>query len=311
MGLCGVQERLITFFQAQRGLLILCWLHPVDKISGACFKYLMSFEFPNIDPVAFELGPLVIRWYALAYLLGFLLGWRYCLRMATWDKANRPDQTDIEDFVPWAIVGVILGGRLGYILFYNLDVYMANPLEILKLWQGGMSFHGGMLGVIAALILFPLRRGFNLFRLSDMVAAATPIGLFFGRIANFINGELYGRVTDVPWAMAFPRGGPEPRHPSQLYEAALEGAVLFVMLAVLIRIPGIRNRPGMIAGLFLSAYAFFRFIVEFFREPDAHIGFVIDHISMGQILCVPMFMFGAALLAFAAAGKTKRFDTIN
>ena len=193
----------------------------------------MALEFPMIDPVAIALGPLQIRWYALAYLAGFLLGWRYCLRLAGWDAEHRPNREDIDDFLTWVIVGVILGGRLGYVLFYNFEYYLSTPLDALKVWHGGMSFHGGALGVIAALFIYPALKKFPPLRLCDIVCAAVPIGLFFGRIANFINAELYGRVTNVPWGIVFPNGGAEPRHPSQLYEAALEGAVLFVILFLL------------------------------------------------------------------------------
>ena len=197
----------------------------------------MAFTFPDIDPVAFSVGPFLVRWYALAYIAGFLGGWRYALYLAGLDPESRPTRQEVDDFLPWIIIGVIAGGRLGYVVFYNSLYYMANPIEILQLWDGGMSFHGGALGVIAMLIIYPLRRKFNPFRLSDIVCACVPIGLFFGRLANFVNGELYGRVTDMPWGIVFPRGGAWPRHPSQLYEAALEGVVLFLILFVLIRLP--------------------------------------------------------------------------
>lgn len=260
------------------------------------------WEFPNIDPVALSVGPLVIRWYALAYMAGFLLGWRYCLYLAGLDKDERPTREDIDDFLPWAVGGVILGGRLGYVLFYGFDHYLANPLDIPKLWHGGMSFHGGALGVILALFIFSWRRGFETFRLSDFVCAAVPIGLFFGRIANFINGELYGRVTDSPVGMVFPRGGELPRHPSQLYEAGLEGAVLFLILFLLARSPVVRERPGVISGAFLLGYAVFRAGIEFFREPDAQLGlFFGDAVSMGQILSMPMGFFGLMMIVAALA----------
>lgn len=268
-------------------------------------KRTMDFSFPNIDPVAFWLGPFPVRWYALSYLAGFLLGWQYCLKIAGWDEKHRPSRDDIEDFLPWVILSVIFGGRVGYILFYNFDIYLEHPMEALKIWQGGMSFHGGMLGVVFALIIYPKLRGFNMYRLADMVCAAAPIGLFFGRIANFINGELYGRVADVPWAMVFPGGGDQPRHPSQLYEAGLEGALLFFILFLLIRSDHIRNKPGIIAGVFLVEYGFFRIIVELFREPDAHIGFLFEYFSMGQLLSIPMIVAGLGLATFAFLGKTE------
>lgn len=265
----------------------------------------MDLVFPNIDPVAIWLGPFPVRWYALAYLAGFLLGWRYALYLSGLDKDIRPSREDVDDFLPWAILGVILGGRIGYALFYQFELYAANPLEILKVWHGGMAFHGGALGVIAALIVYPLVKKFNQFRLADIVCACVPIGLFFGRIANFINGELFGRASDVPWAMAFPRGGPETRHPSQLYEAALEGAVLFLILAALIRIQAVRDRPGLVSGVFLAGYGSFRAFVELFREPDAHIGFLFDYFSMGQLLSVPMVLAGIGLAVCAHLGYTK------
>lgn len=260
----------------------------------------MALPFPDIDPVAFAIGPIQIRWYALAYLTGFLAGWRYCLSLAGGRGAQpRPDKNDIDDFLPWAIAGVILGGRIGYILFYNFDAYLSAPVEILKLWHGGMSFHGGLIGVIAALVLFARRRGFAVLNLSDLLACVAPLGLFFGRLANFVNGELYGRAGDVPWAVVFPRGGPEPRHPSQIYEALLEGLVLFAVLFVLARRETIRARPGILSGVFLAGYALFRFGVEFFREPDEQVGYILGVLTMGQILCLPMFALGAGL-AFLA-----------
>lgn len=265
----------------------------------------MALEFPIIDPVALSLGPLQIRWYALAYLAGFLLGWRYCMKLAGFDAGVRPNREDIDDVLTWIILGVILGGRLGYVLFYNLPYYSGSPLEALKVWQGGMSFHGGALGVIIAMIAYAKVKGFSFLRLADIVCAAVPIGLFFGRIANFINGELFGRVAGegVPWAMAFPRGGDLPRHPSQLYEAALEGAVLFVILAVMIKSNAIRNRPGVVSAAFLAGYGIFRGFVELFREPDAHIGLYFDLVSQGQLLCVPMIVVGLGYIAYAYRPK--------
>lgn len=258
----------------------------------------MAFEFPNIDPVAIALGPLQIRWYALAYLAGFLLGWKYCMRLAGWDEGHRPNREDVDDFLTWIIVGVILGGRFGYVMFYNFSYYAAHPIEAFYIWQGGMSFHGGMLGVFAVLFMYPALKKFPPLRLADIVCAAAPIGLFFGRIANFINGELYGRVTEAPWGIVFPGGGALPRHPSQLYEAALEGAVLFGILLLLIRNDWVRNRPGIVAGAFLTGYGLFRAFVEFFREPDAHIGLYFNTFSQGQLLSLPMIAAGVGVVAF-------------
>ncbi len=259
----------------------------------------MGFDFPNIDPVALSLGPLHIRWYALAYLVGFLAGWQYCLRLARKSKEVRPDEGDVDDFLTWAIIGVILGGRLGYVLFYQSNLYLHDPLAALRIWEGGMSFHGGALGVILALILFAWRRKIELFRLSDMVVQVVPIGLFFGRIANFINGELYGRAAEIPWGVRFPHGGDVLRHPSQLYEAALEGLALFILLFVLSRFEAVRARPGIISGVFLIGYAAARGFVELFRQPDAHLGFIWGHISMGQILSAPMILAGLLIIALA------------
>ncbi len=260
----------------------------------------MIIDFPHIDPVALSLGPLQIRWYALAYLAGFVLGWRYCLRLAGFDAGHRPNRDDIDDVLTWIILGVIAGGRLGYVLFYNPMYYLGAPLDALKIWLGGMSFHGGALGVIAAMFLYARLKDFSFLRLADIVCAAVPIGLFFGRIANFINGELFGRATDGTWGMVFPRGGDVPRHPSQLYEAALEGLVLFLILAVLIRNDHVRNMPGIVSGVFLAGYGIFRAFIEFFREPDAQIGLYFDWISQGQILCVPMVLAGVLIVIFSA-----------
>lgn len=262
----------------------------------------MIFEFPNIDPVAVAIGPLQIRWYALAYLAGFLLGWRYCMKLAgapDKKRTRRPDAQDIDDFLPWVVLGVILGGRLGYVLFYNFEYYLAHPAHIPFIWEGGMSFHGGALGVIAVTLIYARKHKIDLLRLSDILAASVPIGLFFGRIANFINGELYGRVTDSPLGMVFPHGGPEPRHPSQLYEAFLEGMVLFIVLALMAQSEKIRNKPGVIAGTFLIGYGIFRAFIENFREPDAQLGFLAMGLTMGQVLCIPMVLGGGYLITRA------------
>ncbi len=255
--------------------------------------------FPEIDPIAISLGPLEIRWYALAYLAGFLLGWKYALHLCGLSSNNRPTKDDIDNFIPFAVLGVILGGRLGYVLFYQPALYAASPLDAFKVWEGGMAFHGGALGVILALILFAWRQKIQLLRLSDIVCACVPIGLFFGRIANFINGELFGRVTDAPWAMVFPRGGSYPRHPSQLYESLLEGALLFFILLFLYKKMNFAARPGVVSGAFLAGYGVFRMIVELFRQPDAHIGFVFSQISMGQVLSLPMVLVGGGLMTYA------------
>ncbi|GJL85353.1 MAG: prolipoprotein diacylglyceryl transferase [Micavibrio sp.] len=259
----------------------------------------MIFEFPNIDPIAFSVGPLSVRWYALAYIAGFLLGWRYCLYLVGLNKDVRPNKDDIDDYLAWAILGVILGGRFGYVLFYQSSLYMDNPLEVLKLWHGGMSFHGGVVGVVLSLLIYAGVKKINVFRLADMAACAAPIGVFFGRITNFINGELFGRVTDVPWGIVFPRGGELPRHPSQLYESLLEGLALFTILAILARRESIRARPGVLSGVFLFGYGFFRSVAELFRQPDDQLGFLWGGSSMGQLLSIPMMLAGLFLIAYA------------
>ncbi|MEI8395688.1 MAG: prolipoprotein diacylglyceryl transferase [Rhodospirillaceae bacterium] len=259
---------------------------------------LFALPFPNIDPVALELGPLVVRWYALAYLAGFLSGWRYCMMLAA-QTPGPPRPEDFDDFLTWGVLGVILGGRTGYVLFYQPDYYFANPLEALKLWHGGMSFHGGFTGMIVAVLLFSRSRGFSPLAFGDLLACASPLGLFFGRIANFINGELFGRVTDVSWAVVFPRGGPLPRHPSQLYESALEGVVLFIVINLLARVSSIRNRPGILVGIFFIGYGLARCIVEFFREPDAQLGFLFAGATMGQLLSLPMIAIGVGFIFYA------------
>lgn len=259
---------------------------------------LLAIPFPHIDPVIFSLGPFAVRWYALAYIAGLVLGWRLMRRWAA-----RPPYgikaDDVDDFLVWATLGVILGGRIGYVMFYNAGFYIAHPEKILFVWQGGMSFHGGFLGVVVAGLLFCRQRAIAPLKLGDLLARTAPVGLFFGRIANFINGELFGRVTDVPWGVVFPRGGPEPRHPSQLYEAALEGLVLFGVINLLARVPALRQRHGFLTGAFVAGYAVSRMIVELFRQPDAHIGFLSLGSTMGQMLSLPMLAIGIYMMARA------------
>jgi phosphatidylglycerol:prolipoprotein diacylglycerol transferase len=258
---------------------------------------LLAIPFPAIDPIAISIGPVAVRWYALAYIVGLLIGWRYCLMLA-----GRPphlvNRQDIDDFLVWATLGVVLGGRLGYVLFYMPGYFAAHPFEAVYVWHGGMSFHGGALGVTIAILLFTGARKIPLFAFSDIITEAIPIGLFFGRIANFINGELFGRPTQVPWAMIFPNGGAIPRHPSQLYEALCEGVLLFLLLFAAERF-GARRRPGILTGLFLAAYAVARMSGEFFREPDAQLGFLIFGATMGQLLSVPVLIAGVAIILWA------------
>ncbi|MGB0749135.1 MAG: prolipoprotein diacylglyceryl transferase [Magnetospiraceae bacterium] len=258
----------------------------------------LALAFPNIDPVLIEVGPIVIRWYALAYIAGLALGWWLARRLAK-APPNPMTQQQVDDFLLWATVGVVLGGRLGYVLFYNAAFYLQDPARIFEIWQGGMSFHGGFLGVVLAAVFFARRHKLPLFAMGDLIAVVAPIGLFFGRIANFINGELFGRPTDVPWAMVFPHGGPEPRHPSQLYEAGLEGLVLFVVMILLWWQEGVRQKPGTLFGVLLVGYGLARSVVELFREPDAHIGFLAAGVTMGQILSLPMIAIGLGFIFYA------------
>jgi len=257
----------------------------------------MTLTFPHIDPVAIAVGPVHIRWYALAYLAGILLGWLYIRRQIMRMETPPLSKKQLEDLIFWAVVGVMLGGRLGYVLFYNAPYYLAHLQEIPMVWQGGMSFHGGMIGVIVAFFFFCKKQGLAFWRVMDLAATATPIGLFFGRLANFINGELFGRVTDSPLGMVFPRGGPVARHPSQLYEAALEGVLLFVVLYGVSHHTKAYDRPRLLSGLFLAGYGMARFSVEFFREPDIQLGFLAFGLSMGQLLSLPMILLGAYLMA--------------
>ena len=261
---------------------------------------LFAIPFPAIDPIAVAIGPFAVRWYALAYIVGLLIGWRYCIWLAGMPP-RLIERRDLDDFLVWATLGVVLGGRLGYVLFYNLSYYSQHPIEALYLWHGGMSFHGGALGVILAIVLFTRARAIPNVAFADLICAAVPIGLLFGRIANFINGELFGRETTVPWGMVFPHGGPVPRHPSQLYEAFCEGILLFLLLFIAERY-GARRRPGMLSGLFLAGYAVARMSGELFRQPDTQLGFIsifgLDT-TMGQLLSLPLLLAGIAMIWWA------------
>lgn len=263
----------------------------------------MAIAFPDIDPVALQLGPVGIRWYALAYLAGFVLGWQLVMKLAR-QNSGPPQPKDFDDFLVWAVIGTVLGGRLGYVLFYQPAHYLGAPWEALQIWHGGMSFHGGMLGVLLATVLFTRLRKIPFLAFADLIACVAPIGLFFGRLANFVNDELYGRVTSVPWAVLFPRGGFLPRHPSQLYEAALEGAVLLGLLLLCAQQPWVRQRPGLLLGLFMTGYAAFRSFVELFREPDAQIGLLFGAFTMGQLLSLPMLLGGVSLVLWVMRRKT-------
>ena len=263
---------------------------------------ILIIPFPAFDPILVQIGPFAIRWYALAYILGILLGWLYARALirieSLWGGPAPMRAVDFDDFVLWVTLGIILGGRIGYVLFYNPAYFAAHPFEILELWKGGMSFHGGFTGCVLAVMLFGLRRGIPMLSLGDITCAVGTIGLFLGRIANFINSELWGRPTDVPWAMVFPNGGPFPRHPSQLYEATLEGLVLFCVLAAAMR-AGALKRPGLIIGLFAVGYSIARIICELFREPDVQLGFLWGGLTMGMLLSLPLMLAGFGFIAYA------------
>lgn len=253
--------------------------------------------FPDFDPVAIQLGPLAIRWYALAYIVGIILSWRLLRRLVAWSPdVATPAQVD--DFVSWATLGVVLGGRLGYCLFYQPSVYLAHPISILEVWTGGMSFHGGMLGVAIAVFWFCRHHQISILGFADRLAVCAPIGLGLGRVANFINGELWGRPAPdwLPWAMIFPRAGLVPRHPSQIYQALMEGLILFLVMFTLSRREWIRKRFGLLTGVFLIGYGIARITGEFFREPDAFLGFLWFGATMGQLLSIPMVIAGLWLV---------------
>ncbi len=258
--------------------------------------------FPEFNPVIVQIGPFGIRWYALAYILGLVLGWRLMRRLAQLPPAVAT-AVQVDDFLTWATLGVVLGGRLGYVLFYQPSVYLAHPGQILAVWQGGMSFHGGAIGVAVAITWFCRRNGIRLLGFADRIAVCAPIGLGLGRVANFINGELWGRPAPdwLPWAMMFPStgGGMVPRHPSQIYQALLEGVVLFAVMFALSRREAVRARAGLLTGVFLVGYGVARIIGEFFREPDAFLGFLAFGATMGQLLSIPMLLAGGWLIARA------------
>jgi phosphatidylglycerol:prolipoprotein diacylglycerol transferase len=274
---------------------------------------LAALPFPNIDPIIVQIGPFAVHWYGIAYIVGILFAWWYGKRLVTnprlWANGTLPMKpTDLDDFVVWAAIGVVLGGRIGYVLFYDLARYLDNPLDIFAVWQGGMSFHGGFTGCTLAMIFFARSRGISVWTMFDVIAAGVPIGLGLVRVTNFINSELWGRVTDVPWAVEFPNGGPFARHPSQLYEAGLEGLTLFVVLRILTHGLLKLKQPGFVAGAFVTGYGLSRIFVEFFREPDAQIGYLLGGwLTMGMVLSVPMVLIGLWAMARAKrAASTPR-----
>ena len=264
----------------------------------------LLITFPVFDPVAIAIGPIVIRWYALAYIGGIVLGWIYARAMLknekVWGGRAPISLVQLDDFILWVTIGIILGGRTGYVLFYNFVFFIQHPAEILELWKGGMSFHGGFMGCVVAVIWFCRRNNLPILSLGDITTAVGPIGLFLGRIANFINSELWGRPADpsLPWAMIFPNGGPLPRHPSQLYEAGMEGILLFTVLAIMIRF-GALKRPGLILGSFIALYGLARITGECFREPDPQLGFLWGRLTMGMLLSVPMVIAGVIIIVWA------------
>ena len=267
--------------------------------------------FPDIDPIAFSIGPLAVRWYALAYLAGILLGILYGLqlisRQTLWAEGRPPlNREQWLDFGFWAVVGIIIGGRLGYVLFYSPLTYVASPIEIFQLWDGGMSFHGGLAGICAAMAIMVRMHGGNILSGLDLLACVSPIGLMLGRIANFINGELFGRETGLPWGVVFPGGGPVPRHPSQLYEAALEGLLLFLVIRYFTHVAFSLRRPGLTAGIFGIGYALARMSVELVRLPDAQIGYLNgDWLTYGMVLSLPLLLIGLALVLYSLRRKRR------
>ena len=281
--------------------------------------------FPDIDPVAVWLGPLPIHWYGLAYVAGILLGWLYARRLLDnsrlWPNDSAPmTRQHLDDFILWVAIGIVLGGRIGYILFYDLDKVLADPIRAIQINKGGMSFHGGLTGTTIAMFLFARRNKIPVWSMFDIVAAVAPIGLFFGRIANFVNGELWGRITDVPWAMVFcsPHliaahdgicpAGPDPRHPSQLYEAGIEGIILFLVLFILTRWALALKKPGTVSGIFVIGYAFSRIFVEFFRQPDEQLGYLLgtNWLTMGMVLSLPMVAIGLWAVIRARQAATRQ-----
>ncbi|MCK4503806.1 MAG: prolipoprotein diacylglyceryl transferase [Desulfuromonadales bacterium] len=250
--------------------------------------------FPQIDPIIFSIGPLAVRWYGMMYLFGFVGGYLIMCHVAKFRQLEI-DNEKISDLLFYAVLGVVLGGRLGYTMFYNFSYYVDRPLEIFYVWEGGMSFHGGLIGVVSALLFFCRRRKLPLLMIGDLAVVAVPIGLGFGRIGNFINGELWGRVTEHPWGIVFPGAGSSPRHPSQLYEAGLEGLVLLFVIYMLHRF---EVRRGIPASTFLMLYGLFRFMIEFVRQPDVHLGFLWGGATMGQLLSLPMIVVGLGGLLY-------------
>ena len=250
---------------------------------------------PSIDPIIISLGFLDIRWYSLAYIFAFIFG-SILIKNLNKQSYNLLSNTQIDKFFIWAVIGVIIGGRLGYVFFYQSKLFFFDPLYLFEIWKGGMSFHGGLIGIILSIYLFAKKNNVNFFYLSDLVSIVAPIGLFLGRVSNFINTELYGRVTDFPFAFIYPLIDNNPRLPSQLYEAFFEGAVLFIILYLIFIKNSKKYTAGIISAYFLILYSIFRFLIEFLREPDSHLGLFLNYFSMGQILCIPILFAGILIL---------------
>ena len=255
----------------------------------------MIFIQPSIDPILISLGFLDIRWYSLSYIFTFIFG-SILIKKLNKKSLNNLSDIQIDKFFVWAVLGVIIGGRVGYVLFYQLQLFFQDPLYIFQIWKGGMSFHGGLIGMILAIYLFAKQNNLSFFYLSDLVSIVAPIGLFLGRISNFINTELYGRITDFPFAIIYPLIDNNPRHPSQLYEAFFEGLVLFIILYLIFIKNSKKYSAGIISAYFLILYSIFRFLIEFLREPDSHLGLFLNYFSMGQILCIPILFAGILIL---------------
>ncbi len=252
---------------------------------------MQSILFPQIDPIIFSVGPLAIRWYALAYVIGIVFGFLFLKKLNRLKPIVLCDNA-LDDIILFSVLGIVFGGRIGYFFFYNFEKIFSDPISIFFIWKGGMSFHGGLIGLIFAIFLLSKKHKFNFIKSLDLISCVAPIGLFFGRIANFINAELYGKVTDVSWAVIFPNSDGMPRHPSQIYEALLEGILLFVIMNFLVRKNNIRKKEGMLGGIFIVLYGLCRIFVEFFREPDWQLGYYLSYFTMGQILSLPMIIIG-------------------
>ena len=264
---------------------------------------MLSITFPTVSPILFEFGPIAVRWYSLAYIFGFIFAWRYIQYLthqkAFLSKKHNINTKDVDDLIFYGIIGLILGARFGYVLFYNLNYYINDPTKVFYVWEGGLSFHGGLLGIIVTVYLFSKSKHFSFLTLTDLICASAPVGIFLGRISNFINAELYGRPTEIFIGIVFPNTEGLHRHPSQIYEALLEGLVVFIILNIMIHKYKKLNQTGFISGMFLVLYSLFRFLIEFTREPDIQVGYILNYMTMGMILSVPMFIFGIIFIYYS------------